>query len=227
MGLSRLPVVLRLAQIDIVHQDARHLHLLGLEGFRLDDALHLADDDAAAGLGRLGRRQLAELVALLIDGDVTVFIGHRAANDGDVYPGQPIQQPFLAVDFQQLHQVVLGRAVHPAAAVPGVHHGAQPDLCDHAGLFGRDIAVHGGHYALREIIDFGLILPAELSDAYAAAQHMAAHQSLGQSLVADVVHPPVVAVSDGGREIEGEVPGMTRFQEALFKLHGGLLGKGA
>ena len=74
--LRRLPLLRGFD--DVVHQNARHTHIMGLQRLIPDDALYLGDDNAAIVVGGHGEIECADIGAFLLEGEIAAFIGRSS-----------------------------------------------------------------------------------------------------------------------------------------------------
>ena len=77
-------MVFRLGDHDIIDQGPRHLDIFGVQCICHGQVVGLGNDDAAAVFGRHGQRQCFHDDRFVIHRQVAVFIGHCAANEGDI-----------------------------------------------------------------------------------------------------------------------------------------------
>ena len=67
----------------MIDQNPRDMHVMGLQGPGLGEALHLGDDDAAVVMGGQRLVEGAEIGALMLIGQIAALIGGGGADDGD------------------------------------------------------------------------------------------------------------------------------------------------
>jgi hypothetical protein len=121
-------MVFRLGNDDAVDQDARNLDVSRVERTGGRDALDLRDDEPLAVLGSRRQRQIVEGQRLLFHRDVAVVVGRGAADDRDIDRKRLVEQPGLAIDFDQPHQLFGGAGVQLAAAIGRIDEGAEADF---------------------------------------------------------------------------------------------------
>ncbi len=154
-----LRVVLGRSHRHAIHQGPGNLHAPGGKGAGLGQPLHLDDDHTAAVLRGHGHRQVVQGQRLPLHADVAVRVGGGPPEEDHVDGEGAVEEPLLAVDLDELDQLIGGAGVHLAAAVPRVDEGVEPHPGEAAGLAGGDVAVEVRDAALREVV--GLDLPGE------------------------------------------------------------------
>ena len=147
---------------------------------------------------RLQRQRLA------LHGEIALGVAGGGADDADMDREGPIEQALLAVERDQLDQVLGRPGIDLAAAIARIDEGAEPDGGDMAGAMGGDVAEQMGDHALRQVIGLDLVVEGELLQ----LRHkppMAADHALDEPLMGEVVEAAVFAVSLAGSVDEGQV----------------------
>ena len=149
-------------------------------------------------------------------------VGGGGPNQGHVDAERRVAEVLLAVQLDQLDQILCGPGVQLPAVHPGVGEGAEADPGDRPGPVRGDVAEQVCHHALREAVGLDRVLgdqPAEAwSEAPVPADRPADHAGPGE-----VVEPSRLPVSRTGDEGEGEVPWLPRCQESPLQGRGQLL----
>ena len=151
----------------------------------------------------------------MVDGAVAVLVGIAAPDEHHIDGEGLIQQPLLALDINDLHNVLGGGAVQLAAAVAGVHEGIQAHMGDGAHLVGGNVTVHVGDDALGQVVGLDLVLQRQRAQRGGAIP-VAADDALDHALVTVVVAAGAVPVALTGREEQRQVTGVAGLQEPLF-----------
>ena len=116
-------MVFRLRHHDAVDQDARNLDVAWIERTGRCDALDLRDDKPLAVLGCCCQRQIVQRQRLLFHRDVAVVVGGGTSNNRDIDRKRLVEQPLLAIDFDQPYQLLGGAGIQLAAAIGRVYEG--------------------------------------------------------------------------------------------------------
>ena len=132
---------------------------------------------------------------LLVEADVALGVGERAADDGDVDGKRLVAQQLAAIDGQDLGEAILGGLVHASAFKARVAERAKADVSEQTRPAGTDLAkqLHGD--ATRQDVGLDLVVPGHRLHARrpdpVAADHLA-----HQSLVRKAVHAARFAIAD-------------------------------
>ena len=110
-----------------IDQDAGNPDPRRVERAGLGDALDLAQHDTARVARGQRHGEIFEPERLLLHGDVAVGIGGRAADEGDVDRQSLVEQGLLAVERDQIDDVVVGRLVDLAALDARIDEGVKPE----------------------------------------------------------------------------------------------------
>ena len=212
-------VHLGLGQHHAIDEDARHPHVLGQQEAVIDDALHLRDDDAAIVSRGHGLGQAVEGESLLLEGDVAGRVRRGAADEGDVDLGGGVEQPFLAIDLNELDDLVRRHLVHAGAAMARIDIGMQADLGEEAGLAGGACAVELRDHALGQVVADDLVVLGGLGHFRHAAE-ICGDDALQQALVVEAAGAEAFAVAGAGGHDQGQAARGARVDEAL--LQGGM-----
>ena len=145
-----------------------------------------------------------------MNGAVAVLVGIAGTQEHHIDGERLVEQPLLALDLDDLHQVLLGDIVEFAAAVAGVGKGVQAHVGDGADVVGRDVPVHVGDDALGQVIRLDLVAQGQIAQ-------------LGGPVVAAGAVPVALA----RREEQRQIAGMARLQEPLLQCLGQRLRAGA
>ena len=115
--------------------------------------VNLHDDLAAVSPGELGHAQRVNGAVLPLKGDISLGIGARGLDEGDVEGGQAVFEILLPVNLHHLHQrLVMGNGVETRPLHPGVGKNAEPDLGE-ISVVASGLGPHGvGHRAERQVI---------------------------------------------------------------------------
>jgi hypothetical protein len=143
-----------------------------------------------------------------------------------------VEEVFLAVDFDDAHEIVGGAFVDLAAAEARVDEGAEPDPGEGARLAGGDVPVQVGDDPLGQVVALDAVRDGQLLQARHQAPVPADH-ALHQPFVAQVVEAAVLAVALAGAIDEGQALGLATavrvllagVEEALFQRDGDILGE--
>ena len=122
----------------------------------------------------------------------------------DVDRERLVEQPLLAVELEQAHELLGGGGVDLAARLARVDEGAQAHLGEGAGLAGGDVAVEVRDHALRQVVGLDPVLhrqPADLGD----QPPMPADDALEQPVMPEPVEPLLLAVALPRREQQRQV----------------------
>ena len=161
-----------------------------------------------------------------MDGAVAVLVGVAGPQEHHVDGESLVEQQLLALDVDDLHQVLLGAVIQLAAAVAGVCEGVQAHGGDGADVVGGDIPVHVGDDALGQVIGLDLVGQGQVAQ-LGCPVPVAADDTLHHALMAVVVAAGAVPVALTGREEQRQVPGVPRLQKPLFQSLGQRLRAGA
>ena len=135
----------------VIDQRGGDPHMLGVQGAGLGGVLHLGDDDAAAVLGRLGYRELAQDDRLFVQSDVAQLVGGGAPDHRHVDGERGVQEVLPSLDLDHLHIIGGRRLVHPAAPEARVDESADADVGDDAWAVGGDLPVELGPDSLASV----------------------------------------------------------------------------
>ncbi len=207
------------ADNNTVDIDARNGNQLRIEGTALYDLLNLYNDLAAAvlaGLSHCGDVQRADLAMY---GAVAELIAVGSAQEYNINREALVQQALLAFDLNQLDEVFLGAVIQLAAAVARVSKGVQTDMGNGADVVRRDIAVHMGNNALRQVVCFDLVVQRQLTELRCAIP-VTADNALNHALVTVMVAAGAVTMALTCCEEQGQILRMTGFEEALLQCGG-------
>ena len=159
-----LEVVLRFGQHHAIDQNAWNLHLARTERIRGGDALDLRYDEAAGVLGCHGRSEIVEGKRLPLHSGVAVWIAGRSPDECDVDWERLVAQPFLAVDFEKLDEILGGHAVKFAALLARIDESAQSHLRDRPWTMRRDLPVEMRDAAERKVVGLYCVVERQLGD---------------------------------------------------------------
>ena len=142
---------------DVVDDNTGNAHLAGVERAGLRPVLDLGDNDAAAGLARLGHRQASssagsssEVMLPLVSAVVP-----RTRATSIVEPRE--EEPLLAVEFHHAHQIPVVMAFIRPPSNPRVDIGVESHLGEDAGLSRCDGRHHLGQHALGEVVALDVV----------------------------------------------------------------------
>ncbi|CAN4041437.1 2-C-methyl-D-erythritol 2,4-cyclodiphosphate synthase, partial [Dysosmobacter welbionis] len=152
-----LLVILNGSYHNRIHIDTGNCHQFRIQAAALDDFFHLDDDPAAGVLAGLSHGGDVDGADLPVNGAVAVLVGVAGTQEHHIDGERLVEQPLLALDLDDLHQVLLGDIVEFAAAVAGVGKGVQAHVGDGADVVGRDVPVHVGDDALGQVIRLDLV----------------------------------------------------------------------
>ena len=215
-----------------VDEDAGNLDLPRVERAALGDALDLDDDRAAGVVRRHGDGLRFQGQRLALHGDVAVGIGGGAADNADVDREGLVEQVFLAIDLHQADDVPGRLLVQLAAAEAGVDEGPEADPGDGARPAGGDVAEHVGDDALWQVPGFDAVGHGKLLQ-FGDQSPVAADDATDEAVMAEVVEPPLLAVTLAGGIEEAEVARATEavrvfllaFEEEFLEGDGDVLGE--
>ena len=221
-----LLVVLNGSYHNGVHIDTGNCHQFRIQTAALHNFFHLHDDLAAGVLAGLGHGGDVDGADLPVDGAVAVLIGVAGPQEHHVDGESLVQQQLLALDVDDLHQVLRGAVVQLAAAVAGVGKGVQAHGGDGADVVGGDVPVHVGDDALGQVVRLDLVGQGQVAQ-LGGPVPVAADDPLHHALVAVVVAAGAVPVALAGREEQRQILGMAGLQKSLFQCLGQRLRAGA
>ncbi|OQC23654.1 MAG: hypothetical protein BWX71_02008 [Deltaproteobacteria bacterium ADurb.Bin072] len=218
-----LVVVFRFGDHDTVHHDPGHLHLACIQRAPFRDSLHLGDHEAPGvfscrryGVGLDGER-------LLFHGHVAVRVRRRAPDDAHIDREGHVGEVVLAVEVDKLHEVIFCPRVDLSSVQPGIDIGPKAYGGDGARLVCRNVPEHVRNHALGEIVGLDPVLNRHFPELRCKAPVTADH-ALHETLVGEVVEPPVLSVTLACRIDNGEVPWPAGLDEVLLDLQKYLLG---
>ena len=157
------------------------------------DALDLRDDESLAVLGGRCQRQIVEGQRLLFHRDVAVMVGGGAADDRDVDRKRLVEQPWLAIDFDQPHQLFGGAGIELAAAIRGVDEGTEADLGKKTGLASRNLAKQMRDASERQIVGLDMVVDRHPGELRHQAE-MPADQPLDQAGMRQPIEAAIAAI---------------------------------
>src|SRR5271166_277760 len=192
---SGLEMVFRRGDHHVVHEGGWDTDVLGVQGARQSEILHLGDDDPAAVLGGLGKRKLLKKERFLVHRDVAPLISGRAPDQRDVDRKRLVEEVLSAAKLDELDIVGSRRRVHLGSPQPGVKKGPEADRRDDAGAVGRDLPVELDHHALRDAIGFAPVLLNQV-------RHIGCHARVAADPLCD--EPFVAEVVDPGEVFRGD-----------------------
>ena len=102
-----LPAGARFGDDDAIDQDSRNLDLARRQPAAFGDPFDLGDDDPVAVLGRHRHGEIVERQGFPFHRDVAESIGGRTAHEGDVDLADLVEQPLLAIDFDQTDETLI------------------------------------------------------------------------------------------------------------------------
>ena len=211
-------------QHDAIDQHARHHDLLGRQGIGGGQALDLGDDEALAGLGRHGDRQIVQDQRLALHADIAVRVGGGAADDRDVDRDGLVEQPFLPVDLHHPDEILRADRVELAAALARVDEGADPDPAQQAGPPAGDLAKQLRDAAQRQVP--GLDQPVGRHLAELGHQRpVPTDRAPDQPVMRQPIEALLLAVAGGGGEQQAQVARLARGQEPLLQGHEDRIGR--
>jgi hypothetical protein len=209
-------VVLGIRHDNAINERPRHEHLARMERPGQSDPLHLYDHHTARVFHRHRHREVVEVERLALGGHVAVRVSGGAAQEGDVERKAAIEQPLLAVDLHDPHEVFGRDGIDLTALNARIDEGADADPGERARLAGGNVAVEVRDDALGQVIGFDLALQRQAADLWDQPP-MAADHALEQAIVAERVEAAILSVPLPGREQQREVARFAGFQKAPFK----------
>ena len=125
---------------DCVHEHAGHAHGLGGQAAGGDAARNLGDDDAATVVR--GQRHIvgAQERSFPFECEIARLVGGRGPDQRHVRVQGAQVEPFLPVEFNQLHKLGAGARVHASTLPSRIEEGVHAHLREDAGTFGRGLA---------------------------------------------------------------------------------------
>ena len=207
---------------DAVDKNAGDFNLAGVQGPAVGDAFHLDDDESAGVSGGGGDGQGLQGQGLPFHGDISVRVRRGPPEDGHMDGQGLVGEIFLTVEGDELHQVLGGAGVDFAAAVSGVHEGAEADRGEGPGFFGRDIPVHVGDHALGKVVGLYAVVHRQLLELGHQAPVPADHAA-DKALMPQVVQPALLAVALAGGVDQGQIAGALVADKIVFDGNGDLL----
>ena len=199
------------------------LTFFGVQRTSFGEVLRLRDDDAARIFGGLGHLQLLHKHAVVVEGQVPVFVDGRAADERHVNGKGLVEDILLPVELHDLIDILRGRVVHFAALDPGVDEGTHPDPREHAGPSRGDVPPEIDDDTLWDAVRFNFILLDESADPGRKAD-MRARPALNETLVAPARDAPLRPVSGVAALHDVEALRMACFEKTVFHGPGDFLG---
>ena len=202
----------------IIHHDARHLHVLGIQRAVLHNVFHLGNDNAAGVLHGFGHRQGFQERGFLVHGEVAVFICICPADESDVDLFEGLVAKILfPVDFHELHQILVGDVIHLSTLQTWIHESVQADFCDYARTLCGNFPQQLSQRPDGQVPGLDLVF----RNQFLQSRHqvpVAAHDAAKQSFMGQVVHPQFVCtVTHIGGEKQIQVFRGTGFQEPVLQ----------
>ena len=211
---------------DIIHQDAGHHDVHGMQAAPFGNAFHLGDDDAAAVFRRLGHLQHFRDNGFLFDGDIAECIGCGAPDETHMDGAGLIQKLLHAADVMIFHDILRGCGIHFTPFHPGVCKGSQAHMGEHTHPAAADGPEQMGHHALGQVIggDFIFIDQAAqfFRQADMAADNEFYHFGVGKMIQTKIA---LAAVAVAGGKHQGQVLGVAAFLKYLFDVHTNFFGE--
>src|ERR1700719_859794 len=189
---------------DAVEQNAGYLHLAGVERIRRCNALDLRYYEAARIFSRHGSSEIIQRESLTLHGDVTIGIASRPPDECDVGGERFVAQPFLAIDFHELDEILGRHAVDLAALIARIDEGAQSYLRNGPRAAGGDLAIEMRNATQREIVCFNLVVHGEFAE-FGDQTPMAADHTLEEALVREAIEAALLAVTGRRRKHQCEI----------------------
>jgi hypothetical protein len=190
-------VIFRRGLDDVIDQDAGHFDVAGTQRVGGDHALDLRDHQTAGILGRGGNGQSVQRQRFIFHGDIAIAIRGSAANERHIDAERFVQQPFLAVDDDDLDQLLPGRLVQPPAVLTGVDKGAEADFGEHATAFAGNFPVQLTHHTQRQVVGFHLAGQRQRAES-GHQRPVTADDPLQQSAVGKTIDAAAVGGGAGG-----------------------------
>jgi len=187
-----------------IHQNARHLHLVGIEGTPVRNALHLGNDNTPRIVGGHGHGLGFQGQGFPLQGDIAVRIGGGAPDQCHLDGEGLVEQVFFPVDVHHPHPIPGGHGVKLAAAEAGVHKGAQANPGQGARLARCNIPEQVGNHALGQVPGFDAVFHRQLLQLGHQAP-VAAHRRLHQTFVGQMVQALVLAIPLPGGKHQGQI----------------------
>ena len=194
-----LDMVFRLGNDDAIDQYARNFDMPRIERTGGGDAFDLGDDEALAVLGGRCQCQVVEGQRLLFHRDVAVAVGGGAADDRDIDRKRLVEQPLLAVDLHQPHQLFGGACIELAATIGRVDEGTETDLGKKPGLASRNLAKQMRYASERQIVGLDVVVDGHPGQLRHQAK-VSADQTLDQAGMRQTIEAAVAAVARRGCE---------------------------
>ena len=151
----------------------------------------------------------------LVETDVAVRVGERAADHRDIHLERLVAQQLPAIDRHHVGEIVLGRLVHAAAGDARIAERAEADVGEQPGPPRADLAEQLHRHAARQHVGLDLLVAGELL--HARRPHpMTADDFPHHAFVRETVHATRLPVADAERMHHGEAARMLRIEEALL-----------
>ena len=150
---------------DIIHQHARHAHIMRFQRVFLGNAFDLRNNDTAIVARSQRLIQPAEISALMFIGEIAAFIRSCGADDGHMWHDIGEIEPVLTFKTDLFNDRLLTRlVVHRRTLTLGINEGIKPHLGQHARTLGSRLAMHVEQNARRDIIGRNLVIGDHLPD---------------------------------------------------------------
>jgi hypothetical protein len=159
----------------------------------------------------------------VLGGEVAVLVGGGGADEAAVDGKAGVEQLLLAVEVQQLHEVLGGAGGEPAAVVARVDEGVQADARDHARLAAGDGTEEVGDHPLRPVVGLDLVALHQVAQARGRDPVPADHAP-DQARMAEVVDAAPAAIALAGGIQQREITRRGLGLEAAFDGRGHRLG---
>ena len=156
-----------------------------------------------------------QIEPFLFNGDVPVFVGRGAADDGDIDRKRLVEEHLPALEIDQLDERLLGPLVHPSAFEPWIDEGVQADGGQESRPAGGDLARQKRQNALGQVVGLDFLIDRQLTH-YLGPKPVAADDPLDQTLVGEPADARFVAAADARDMHERQIVGLTRLEKFLF-----------
>jgi len=201
---------------DAVDQHPGHDDAAGVERPVGRDALHLGDDEPVGIPGSHRSRLGVEHQGLPLHRDVARRVGRGAPDQRHIDGKDLVEEPLLAIELHDPHQLLRGARVDLAAAQPRIDECAEADLAERAGAVGRRVAIEVGDRAERQVVPRDAVVDRHLGE-LGNQRPVAADSALDQPVSGEAVEAALLAVPGCGREDERQVARRFGVDEALLE----------
>ena len=141
------------------------------------------------------------------------MIGRGPADDRDIDRKCLVEQPWLAIDFDQPHQLFRGARIQLAAAIGRVDEGSEADFGKKTGLASRNLAKQMRDASERQIVGLDVVVDRHPGELRHQAE-MSADQALDEAGMRQAIEAAIGAIPRRRRKHQREIPRLSGLDEA-------------